>query len=389
MKRYVRGNRRKRRDRRARAAAAPVWAFPCLLLAILLLVLGCTGGDAYLENALRFLAQDGSFVTNAVALELGVYPGGGEVPEHKPLITASQEQEECGGEAEVSEEDETAEKMLVSESYFKPPDLRPVSGTPVSPLTIKVSGDGKGYEGADGVYVKNDAKKTIDIASMLKNPKKITVSGDGPQVMLVHTHGSESYTPDGKNYYSPDDNDRTQDKNFNVIRVGDEIEKTLTAMGISVVHCREIFDYPSYNGSYDRSLAAIKAQIKKTPSIKVVIDVHRDAMISKDGTKYKVVSEVGGASCAQLMLVMGTDAGGLSHSGWQTNLNFAANLQKRINGKYPTLMRPINLRAQRFNQHMTAGSMLLEVGTSGNTLGEALLSARVFAQELGNALLGK
>ena len=126
--------------------------------------------------------------------------------------------------------------------------------------------------------------------------------------------------------------------------------------------------------------------MEETPSIKVILDVHRDSMITDSGTEYKVVSEVDGRRCAQLMMVMGTNAGGLTHPDWKSNLNFACNLQKRIAERYPTLMRPVNLRAQRFNEQATTGSMILECGTSANTMEEAETAVKAFAGSLADAL---
>ena len=121
----------------------------------------------------------------------------------------------------------------------------------------------------------------------------------------------------------------------------------------------------------------------------MVIDVHRDAMVTQNGTKYKTVAEVNGETTAQLMFVCGTDGGGLVHDSWRKNLSFQMKLQDRLNTEYPGLMRPINIRDERFNQHVTLGSMLLEVGTSGNSLPEALSSARLFANALADELLSR
>ena len=130
----------------------------------------------------------------------------------------------------------------------------------------------------------------------------------------------------------------------------------------------------------------IEKQLEKTPSIKVIIDLHRDSMITSSGTEYKVVSEIDGETCAQLMFVMGTNAGGLSHPNWKQNLNFAVNLQKSILSEYPTLMLPINLRKQRFNEQATTGSMILECGTSANTIQEAEAAIRAFGKKLAEEL---
>ena len=171
-----------------------------------------------------------------------------------------------------------------------------------------------------------------------------------------------------------------------MVYIGDVLTEVLQQQGIGVVHCREIIDVPSYNQSYNRAMDIIEAQLEKTSSIKVIIDLHRDSMITSSGMEYKVVSEIDGQTCAQLMFVMGTNAGGLTHPNWKSNLNFAVNLQKSILAEYPTLMRPINLRKQRFNEQATTGSMILECGTSANTIEEAEVSIRAFGKKLAEYL---
>jgi hypothetical protein len=122
------------------------------------------------------------------------------------------------------------------------------------------------------------------------------------------------------------------------------------------------------------------------PTIQLVIDVHRDA-IATGNTYYKTAAEVDGQQTAQLMFVTGTDAGGLTHDHWQDNLAFQAQLHDRLNSTYPGIMRPMSIRASRFNQHIRKGSMLVEVGACGNTLEEALAAAQIFANTLADALL--
>ena len=267
----------------------------------------------------------------------------------------------------------------VSESVLPevPEDVAPPAN--VSSLTI----DGGS---AGTVFTKNDTDYTLDIPALLGGANPVKLSSKGVQVLIMHTHGSEAYTPDGKDNYTPTDTDRTTDCNYNVVRVGDEIAKILESKGISTIHSTVLNDYPQYNGSYDRALEDITAILKENPAIKVVIDVHRDAMISQNGTKYKTVANINGRSAAQLMFVCGTDQGGLTHQNWKSNLTFQLQLHNKMNTLYPGIMRPLNIRTGRFNQHVTTGSMLLEVGTSGNTLDEALYSAQLFANVLADTL---
>ncbi len=201
-------------------------------------------------------------------------------------------------------------------------------------------------------------------------------------VLIVHTHTTESYTPSEKFPYSPTDTDRTTDKSFNMVKVGKEIEKTLKSRGIKVYHDTTINDYPSYNGSYNKSGTNVSNHIKNDPSIKIVLDVHRDAIEGKNGEKVKYTAKIDSEDAAKIMLVVGSNLSGLEHKNWEENLSFAYKLQQHISSIYPDLMRPINFRSQRFNQQLAPGALIVEVGTNGNTMDEALLGARYFAEGL-------
>lgn len=238
----------------------------------------------------------------------------------------------------------------------------------------------KGYKSVDGIYINNQTSKTVDISSLLNQSLDLALS-DEPSVLIVHTHATESYTPSKQYNYTPSETDRTQDKNYNMVSVGKVIYDYLSDNGINVIHDTTLNDYPSYSQSYSKSLKLVESYTKKYPSIKIVIDVHRDAIVTKDGSKMRPVTNFD-AAAAQVMMVVGTNDSGLNHSQWQTNLSFAVKLQHEMNSLYPTLARPINLRRERFNQHTAPFAFILEVGTNGNTLDEAKKGALLFSESL-------
>ncbi len=230
------------------------------------------------------------------------------------------------------------------------------------------------------VSINNSTNLTVNPENYLS--AKPSFIKENFSVLIVHTHTTESYTPSEKYSYTPTDTDRTTDKKYNVVRVGDEIEKILTAQGIKVYHDTTINDYPSYSGSYGKSAMAIENFIKNDPSIKIVLDVHRDAIVDKNGQKVKYSTQIDGEEAAKIMLVVGSDLSGLQHDNWKENMSFAVQLQKHTLSLYPDLCRPINFRKQRFNQHLAPGGIIVEVGTNANTLDEAILGARCFATAL-------
>ncbi len=229
-----------------------------------------------------------------------------------------------------------------------------------------------------GLSIKNETGYRVDPGAILLAGPGIRLPAEGPQILLIHTHGSEAYTQAGLDRYEANDTCRTDDTRHNIVRVGDELASLLEAAGLRVLHDREIYDYPSYTGSYTRSGEAVERYLSEYPGIAVVIDIHRDALGS-DGVVYKTMAEEEGVVSSQAMLLVGTDASGLEHPDWRTNLALALYLQEAVGRKHPTLMRPVTLVQQRYNQHLSPGSLILEVGCSGNTLQEALAAIRLFA----------
>lgn len=241
--------------------------------------------------------------------------------------------------------------------------------------------DSTAYVSADGVYARNYTDYEVDLTKLEPSPVVLRDTEE-PQILIIHSHTTEAYAMDGTDIYTESGTARTTDNYYNMVRVGEAMAEVFRAAGFGVVHDTELYDYPTYNGAYTRSGAAIEAWLEQYPTIQIVLDVHRDALEAEDGTVYKTAAEVNGEKVAQCMLVVGTDAGGQTHDNWRQNLALAVEVQHQVNADYPTLARPIVVRSSRFNQQLTPGSLLVEVGTHGNTLQEALAAARLFAQSM-------
>lgn len=266
------------------------------------------------------------------------------------------------------------------------PDLRPSTG---EEGIVEMTGRGK--EGSlylrDGdIYVYNRTGRELD-SSLLGEGTADVPLGEGPQILIVHTHGSEAYSMTDGDTYEESDPYRTTDCTHNVVRVGEEMATVFRAYGFQVIHDTTLCDYPAYNGAYDRSKAVVEQRLEQYPSIKVVLDVHRDALVGSGGEVYKLVSEEAGQKVAQVMMVLGTDAGGAEHPRWKDNLAFALKLQKNLVKGYASLARPTVLRKARYNQQLCPGSVLVEVGGHGNTLSEAIAGGRLWADNVARTLL--
>ncbi|MBQ6991602.1 MAG: stage II sporulation protein P [Clostridia bacterium] len=202
-------------------------------------------------------------------------------------------------------------------------------------------------------------------------------------ILIFHTHTCESYTPSDNYNYEMTGNYRTTDLNYSVARVGTELKKSLDAKGFMVTHNTTYHDYPSYSGSYSRSLETVSNILQNNPA-QIVFDIHRDAVGSLED--YGPTVKIDGQYVAQLMFVIGTDAGGLEHPNWRQNLKFAIKIQETANEMYPGLFRPISLTNSRYNQHTAPGASIIEVGATGNTLEQCLLSMQCLANVLEKAL---
>lgn len=254
----------------------------------------------------------------------------------------------------------------------------PDNGVPAQ--TVKITNT-TGYTVVRDVCIKNASNKTLDAAALAEEPFSARLTDSAPQVLILHTHGSEAYTmPEGQEYVSTG-TCRTSDTTKNVVRVGDEIATVLSACGISVLHDRTLYDDPLYDGAYGRSLEGLDGYLEKYPSITFVLDIHRDAVEDSQGRQYKLIAQEE-PNAAQISFVMGSN-----HEGWQENLKLAVAVAEAIRADYPTVIRPITLRNSNYNQHRTPGSMLVEIGAAGNSLDEALNSARIFATALSRVLL--
>lgn len=178
-------------------------------------------------------------------------------------------------------------------------------------------------------------------------------------------------------------NYRTTDLNYSVARVGDELTNNLGNYGFNVNHNKNYHDYPAYTGSYTRSLTTVQ-NILKDFSSDIIIDLHRDAIGSDES--YAPLVKIGDDYCAQLMFVIGTDGGGLSHPNWNSNLKFAVKIQEKANELYPGLFKTIILRNSRYNQHLGKAACIIEVGATGNTLEQTISSMKYLSKVMSEAL---
>lgn len=229
-----------------------------------------------------------------------------------------------------------------------------------------------------GVQVRNETSYQLT-EEMLK--PDITINPEN--VLIFHTHTCESYTPTEQFQYQQTGTYRTTDLNYNVARVGTELKNQLDSYGYHVLHDMTYHDYPAYNGSYGRSLTTVENLLKQNANTDVVIDLHRDAI---GDYSYAPTVQIGEEQAAQLLFVIGSDGGGLEHTNWNQNLKFAVKVQEKANELYPGLFKPIILRNSRYNQHLSKGACIIEVGATGNTMEQCLNSMKYLAKVMSEVM---
>lgn len=219
-----------------------------------------------------------------------------------------------------------------------------------------------------------------DVERLLTQPLDWDLTDNAPAVLIVHTHATEAYTQTPGTEYEEDAAYRTLNEHYNMVSIGEEVARVLEAGGITVLHDRSYHDYPSYNGAYGNSRMAVEEYLRQYPSIQMVLDIHRDASDGADGTQLTTSATVDGQPSSQLLVVVGTDAGGNYHPNWQQNFSLGLKLSAVLERADPGVTRPVSLRSSRFNMDLTAGSLLIEVGAAGDTHAQAMLAANALAR---------
>lgn len=271
------------------------------------------------------------------------------------------------------------------------PDVtEPEMPQPVSSITYvedekheqKDKGDVVSHE---KIVVQNYTNFKIDIEKLLKEPLNIKFDKKGPKVLVYHTHTSESYVPKASDLDKKAIPSFSSDTRYSVVRVGEELTKNLKKYGIDVLHNGTVHDTVR-DAAYGVAIKTLEKYKKSYPSVKVYLDIHRDA--ASDTKKLRLTKKINGKDAAQIMFVVGTN-GNLPHPDWQENLKFALKLQQKLNDKYPGLARPIWISKNRYNQHVSDEAIIIEVGGDGNLISECLESTKYLAEALNEVMMGK
>lgn len=343
------------------------------------------------------------------AAQLAVRNAKSFLPEAVCLIQKEENEEKEETQSVTSEKiTETTEKILQTTQKETAPVFKPkssITDTDSDIKTLMKQAETQKYEKAgalkdrtyitDGVTdtvgnvrIKNTNKTQIDASSMLNKKADLTVDRDKPAVLIFHTHTTETYQIAEREYYATDFAPRSESEQVNMIRVGKAIAEQIEKAGYNVIHDKTIYD-TKYNGAYERSRKGAEAILKKYPSIKIVLDIHRDAIQLKDGTKIRPVATVNGKKAAQIMIISGCQEEGNGVTNlpdWKYNLTFALQLQKELEDNFQGITRPLYFCARSYNMNLTHCSLLVEMGSDANTLEQAVYSGKCLGVAVGKML---
>lgn len=233
---------------------------------------------------------------------------------------------------------------------------------------------------AESIRYNNPAGYALNAQELLLRELNWDLQGDSPRVLIVHTHTTESY--ENNEGYEALPNSRTLDPHYNMLAVGDALTAQLEKAGIGVIHDRTVHDYPSYNGAYTSSKAAVKDYLEQYPEICLVLDIHRDAYEDSNGKQLGYTTTYEGEKIAQMMLVVSAFDGNEKDPKWHENMALALKLQAQLQVLCAGVARPIAVRTTNYNQALGPRTLLIEMGAAGNTQQEALGATDLLAQSI-------
>ena len=286
-------------------------------------------------------------------------------------------------EETTSKEENILPSPVIPDDTIVPDEIViPDGATPI--VSLDLSYAEKGVE-----YLNNETFYNPNASALLKTD--ITASPTyEPLVLVLHTHTSEGYLSQNATYIDGDLGKitYTEDEEFNMLAVGKAFIAGLNKKGITAIHCTVMHDEAGLSGSYERAAQSIRFFREHYPSIRYVVDLHRDAILTADGEYVRAVTEVEGKSVAQILPVVGSDAGGWEHDAWEGNLSLALQLRQMLNQNNNALCRPVMIKRSTYNQEMAPYAILLEIGTGANSIDEAIAAATLAGEAFAKVILG-
>ena len=256
----------------------------------------------------------------------------------------------------------------------------PAGATPI--VTYDLSHLERGIE-----YLNNETFYNPKINELLKTDVSVPHTQE-PLVLVLHTHTSEGYLSQNATYLEgdPGETTYTKDDSRNMLAVGKAFIAGLNKKGITAIHCTVMHDESGLAGAYARAAESIQFFREHYPSIRYVVDLHRDAILTAEGEYVRAATQIGKENVAQILPVVGSNAGGWEHENWEGNLALALQLRQALNQNNKALCRPVMLKSVTYNQEMAPYAILLEIGTGANSINEAIAAATLAGEAFANVI---
>lgn len=270
---------------------------------------------------------------------------------------------------------------LPSEPPTREEIVIPEGATPIVSYDLAHIGQGIGHLNNETFYKPN--------VNELLERDVTSAATQEPLVLVLHTHTSEGYLSHTAPYLEGDLGKITYTKNEeqNMLAIGKAFIAALHKNGITAIHCTVMHDASGLAGSYERAAQSIQFFREHYPSIRYVVDLHRDAILTTEGEYVRAVTEIDGQNVAQILPVIGSNAGGWAHDGWEGNLALALQMRQALNQNDTSLCRPVMLRNNTYNQEMAPFAILLEIGTGANSIDEAVAAATLAGEAFARVIL--
>lgn len=199
-------------------------------------------------------------------------------------------------------------------------------------------------------------------ATFVSNPVEKTDVSSSPQVYIYNTHQTESYSMKTLEPYNITPS---------VMMASYLMKEHFQKAGIeTIVEETNISDYMKEQGyqyaeSYVASRTFVESILKKYPDLKLIIDLHRDAIPHDSST-----ITIGEKNYAKVLFIVG-----MNNPNYQANLSLAQSISDLINQSYPKLSRGIMSKSGSnvnglYNQDLNGNMILLELGANENTIDE-------------------
>lgn len=341
---------------------------------------------AVLSMVSRSIQTAGGADLKLIAAELALPQGNISADKVTANSVSGQKQK---NEEQIQEENSSPDTIKTAAETAKKNDEKEEKDINKNTFPIIESQFGASGTSYDNFHVKNSTNYVMNFGQLLSAPLGFEMENTSePQVLIVHTHTTEAYVEEDLGYYYEGQEFRSTTDSKNILQVGEAIVNTLHKNGIGAVHAKEYHDDPAYNGSYDRSEQTIYKYMEQYPSIKVVIDIHRDSIGYDDERgKIKPTFVAKGKKAAQIMILSGYDPyNDYGFPEWESNLKFALRLQQKAETMYPGMTRPLYFGDFAYNMFINPGSLLIEMGTEVNTLEEAVYSGELLGDVLSSVL---